>query len=111
MTEDLCVPTKTKKMFTTFRPDLKLKAKALRKNMTEPENKLWFKYLRTSSAKFLRQKPIGNYIVDFYCASKRLVIEVDGDGHFLSEEEIKKDQERDKFLKKTFAESFKIFKC
>lgn len=86
-------------MFTPFRPDLKLKAKELRKNMTEPEKKLWFQYLRCSKAKFLRQKPIENYIVDFYCASKNLVIELDGDSHFLTEETIKKDQNRDKFLR------------
>jgi len=85
-------------MFTTFRSDLKSKARDLRKNMTEPEKKLWFGYLKKAPAKFLRQKPIGNYIVDFYCASKKLVIEVDGDSHFLSSEVIKKDEVREEFL-------------
>ncbi len=85
-------------MFTQFRPDLKSKAQALRKNMTEPEKKLWFQYLRSAPEKFLRQKPIGNYIVDFYCSAKKLVIELDGDSHFLSEEAMKKDREREEFL-------------
>ena len=90
-------------MFIPFRPVLKLKAKELRKNMTEPEKKLWFQYLHCSEAKFLRQKPIGNYIVDFYCASKNLVIELDGDSHFLAEEATKKDQGRDKFLREKYS--------
>jgi len=86
-------------MFTPFRSDLKLKAKDLRKNMTGPEKKLWFGFLRNVPAKFLRQKPIGNYIVDFYCSEKKLVIELDGDSHFLDEWERKKDAEREKFLR------------
>ncbi len=85
-------------MFTPFRADLKLKARDLRKNMTEPEKKLWFQYLRYSEVKFLRQKPIENYIVDFYCASKKLVIELDGDDHFLNEEAIQADRKRDGLL-------------
>jgi len=90
-------------MFTDFRGDLKLKAKALRKSMTKPEKKLWFQYLKQSSSKFLRQKPIGNYVVDFYCASKKLVIELDGEGHFLDEEALRKDKERDKFLAEKYS--------
>ena len=87
-------------MFTTFRHDLKPKARKLRKDMTQPEKKLWFEFLRSnSSQKFLRQKPIGNYIVDFYCAAKKLVIEVDGDSHFISEAAINKDLQRKIFLK------------
>ena len=67
--------------------------------MTGPEKKLWFEFLRKTPAKFLRQKPIGNYIVDFYCSEKKLVIELDGDSHFLDEWERKKDSEREKFLR------------
>lgn len=85
-------------MFTPFRADLKLKARSLRKNMTEPEKKLWFGYLRSAPAKFLRQKPIENYIVDFYCPAKKLVIEMDGASHFLNEEAMERDQKRDKNL-------------
>jgi very-short-patch-repair endonuclease len=43
---------------------------------------LWFEYLREVPHKFTRQKPLGEYIADFYCARKMLVIEVDGDSHF-----------------------------
>jgi len=90
-------------MFTDFRSDLKLKARALRKNMTEPEKKLWFQYLHKSPIKFLRQKPIGNYIADFYCSSKKLIIELDGDSHFLDEEALRKDKEREEFLTKKYS--------
>ncbi len=58
------------------------KAKTLRKNMTPWERKLWYEYLRTYPIRFQRQKAIGTYIVDFYCAKARLVIELDGGGHY-----------------------------
>ena len=58
------------------------RAKALRKNMTPWERKLWYEYLRTYPIRFQRQKAIGNYIVDFYCAKAGLVIELDGGGHY-----------------------------
>ena len=50
--------------------------------MTKYEKKLWFQYLRTCPVRFQRQKPICRYIVDFYCAKAKLVIELDGSGHF-----------------------------
>ena len=59
-------------------------AKALRKNMTPWERKLWYDFLRAYPVRFQRQKAIGNYIVDFYCAKAGLVIELDGGGHFTS---------------------------
>ena len=43
---------------------------------------LWYRFLRTAPVRFQRQKPIGRYIVDFYCAKAKLVIELDGSGHF-----------------------------
>ncbi|WOD06231.1 endonuclease domain-containing protein [Marinomonas sp. GJ51-6] len=56
---------------------------ALRKNMTEPERRLWSKIRnRQLGVKFRRQFGIGQYVVDFYCPEKRLVVEVDGDSHF-----------------------------
>ncbi|MBD1837805.1 endonuclease domain-containing protein [Trichocoleus sp. DQ-A3] len=58
------------------------KAKELRKNMTPAEKKLWYGYLRTFKFRVLRQRPIDNFIVDFFCAQLRLVIEVDGESHF-----------------------------
>jgi very-short-patch-repair endonuclease len=61
------------------------KAKELRKNMTPAERKLWSGYLRTFKFRVLRQRPIDNFIVDFFCAQLRLVIEVDGESHFTDE--------------------------
>ncbi len=62
--------------------DSNIFAKTLRKNSTLAEQKLW-KYLRRKDTgfKFRRQQAIGPYIVDFYCAAKRLIIELDGGQH------------------------------
>ena len=60
-------------------------AKTLRKNMTPWERKLWYDFLRYYPVRFQRQKAIGNYIADFYCAKARLVIELDGGGHYTAE--------------------------
>ena len=57
-------------------------AKDLRKNMTREERRLWFDFLRDYPVRFMRQKPLGRYIVDFYCAAAHLVIELDGSQHF-----------------------------
>ena len=68
-----------------YNPKLIEKAKELRKNMTPAEKKLWNNYLKTLKTRFLRQRPIDNFIVDFYCAKLRLVIEIDGETHFTDE--------------------------
>ena len=68
-------------------------AKELRKNMTPWERKLWYEFLRDYPVRFQRQKSIENYIVDFYCAKARLVIELDGGGHYTCEQ-IEKDKLR-----------------
>lgn len=60
-------------------------AKALRKNMTPEEKHLWYDFLRTYPIRFSRQKVLGRYIVDFYCAKAKLVIELDGSGHYTVE--------------------------
>ena len=73
-------------------------ARMLRKNMTKEERHLWYDFLRTYPIKFLRQKPIGKYVVDFYCARAKLVIELDGSQHY-EEKGLIKDQERDNYLK------------
>jgi very-short-patch-repair endonuclease len=70
-----------------YNPKLKERARELRKNMTKAEKRLWYGLLRNLKYNVLRQKPIDNYIVDFYCPRLRLVIEVDGDAH--SKEEAK----------------------
>ena len=74
-------------------------AKELRKNMTPWERKLWYDYLRQYPVRFQRQKAIGNYIVDFYCAKAKLVVELDGSQHY-EPEAMQKDQERTTFLEK-----------
>jgi len=67
-------------------------AKALRKNMTPWERKLLYDFLRNYPVRFQRQKAIGNYIADFYCAKARLIIELDGGGHYAREQAIKDEQ-------------------
>ena len=57
-------------------------AKKLRKNMTPKENHLWYDYLSKYPVKVYRQRIIDNFIVDFYCAKARLVIELDGSQHY-----------------------------
>ena len=61
---------------------LKKLASELRKNMTPWEKQLWYEFLREQSPRFLRQKPLESYIVDFYCPTLRLAIEVDGGQHY-----------------------------
>ena len=68
-----------------YNPALISRAKELRKNMTTAERKLWHQYLRTFKFKVYRQRPIDYFIVDFYCPSLKLVIEVDGEGHYTDE--------------------------
>ena len=73
-------------------------AQHLRKNMTKEERRLWYDFLRLSPLNFNRQKVIGRYIVDFYCAQAKLVIELDGSQHF-EDEGRAKDAERDAYLR------------
>jgi len=74
-------------------------AKNLRKNATPQENHLWYDFLRNYEVRFQRQKAIGNYIVDFYCFSAKLVIEIDGSQHF-TDKEMVCDQQRTDYLEK-----------
>jgi very-short-patch-repair endonuclease len=86
-------------MMLAYNHNLKQHSQALRKKMTEAESHLW-KRLRgkqISGLQFYRQKVIGNYIVDFFCAKANLVIELDG-GHHYSDEGILRDIERDRYL-------------
>ena len=64
-------------------------AKQLRKEMTKEERHLWYDFLRTYPIRFARQKVLGEYIADFYSAEARLVIELDGGGHYDPESEKK----------------------
>ena len=72
-------------------------ARLLRKNMTKEERRLWYNFLRTYPVKFSRQKVLGKYIADFYCAKAKIIIELDGSQHY-DEEGEKKDKERTEFL-------------
>ncbi len=72
-------------------------AKMLRKCMTKEEKHLWYDYLRTYPIKFLRQKILGKYIADFYCARVKLVIELDGSQHY-EPTAMLKDDERTLYL-------------
>lgn len=65
-----------------YNKNLVPRAKELRKNMTKAEKKLWYDYLRNFQYRVHRQRPIDNFIVDFYCAELKLVIEVDGETHY-----------------------------
>jgi very-short-patch-repair endonuclease len=82
-----------------YNGNLKQYARQLRKNMTDAERRLWAK-IRMKQLKeyqFYRQKPIGDYIVDFFCPRAKLVIEVDGSHHLVGET-IKYDRIRDEYL-------------
>ena len=72
-------------------------ARVLRKRMTKEERRLWFEFLRLYEVRFRRQKVIGNYIVDFYCAEAQLVVELDGSQHF-EPEALERDAERTAYL-------------
>ena len=65
--------------------------------MTTEERRLWYTFLSRHPAKFRRQQIIGSYIVDFYCHSAKLVIEVDGTQHF-EEQGRQSDLIRDSYL-------------
>ncbi len=72
-------------------------AKQLRKDMTKEERHLWYDFLRSYPVRFSRQKVLGKYIVDFYSAEAKLVIELNGAQHF-EKENMARDAERTAFL-------------
>ena len=72
-------------------------ARQLRREMTPQERKLWYLFLRTYPVKIYKQRVIGRFIVDFYCASAKLVIEVDGSQHY-EPQGMAYDDERTAFL-------------
>ncbi|MEN8253296.1 MAG: endonuclease domain-containing protein [Patescibacteria group bacterium] len=74
-------------------------ARKLRKKLTPEERKLWnkIKNRQLLEYKFRRQQPIGPYVLDFYCADKKLAIELDG-GHHNDEETKEYDKERSEFI-------------
>ena len=72
-------------MYIPYNKNFISRARVLRKEMTEEERKLWHLFLKNHPKRILRQKIIGNYIVDFYCPEKKLVIELDGSQHYTIE--------------------------
>ena len=76
---------------------LRSNAQKLRREMTREERHLWYDFLRPHPVAFKRQQILGHYIVDFYCAKAKLVIELDGFQHGFPENE-EKDAERTAFL-------------
>jgi very-short-patch-repair endonuclease len=81
-----------------YNPDLVPLASQMRRNMTRAECRIWFEYLHDFKYPVYKQRPIDQYIVDFYCPILKLVIEVDGDSHFLSGEDIQADAIRARIL-------------
>jgi len=65
----------------TYTRNLIPRAREMRTNMTEPEKRMWYQCLKQLPYRFRRQRPLGSYIVDFYCAAHKLIIEIDGDSH------------------------------
>ena len=78
-------------------PTLTGRSQKLRREMTKEERRLWYDFLRNYSVRFSRQKVLGKYIVDFYSAEAKLVIELDGSQHY-EDDKIVKDAERTAFL-------------
>ena len=72
-------------------------ARRLRRDMTPHERKLWYLFLRKYPVKIYKQRIIGKFIVDFYCASAKLVIELDGSQHYEAQG-IAYDTERSAYL-------------
>ena len=66
-------------------------ARDLRRKMTPQERKLWYGYLKDYPVKIYKQRIIESFVVDFYCASAQLVIELDGEVHILQEKQYRDD--------------------
>ena len=75
------------------------RAQELRKNMTKEERRLWYEYLRDCPCRFRRQVTFGNYILDFYCSSAKLAVELDGSQH-CEPSQMEYDERRTSYLNK-----------
>jgi very-short-patch-repair endonuclease len=82
-----------------YNQNLKDKSRQLRKNQTDGEKSLWLhlRNKRLLGVQFYRQKPIGEYIVDFYAPRVKMVVEVDGSQH-LEGDHVQKDRSCDEYL-------------
>ena len=72
-------------------------AQKLRRDMTKQEKRLWYDFLCSYPVRFRRQRQFGYYIVDFYCAARKLVVEIDGSQHYEPEAE-ERDRIRTAYL-------------
>ena len=89
----------TKNEFLPFRKDLKEKAQDNRRNMNRPEANLWYEILSNRKLlgyRFYRQKPVLDYILDFFCPKLKFGIEIDGESH---DEQVGYDKKRTLNLK------------
>jgi len=82
-----------------YNVNLKDRARELRKNLTDSERALWSRLRgkQLMGVQFYRQKPLGNFIVDFFAPRKKLVIEIDGSQH-MQGDYLEKDKRRDEYL-------------
>src|SRR5512142_3062420 len=83
----------------SYNANLKDKARQLRKNLTDSERALWSHLMNKQvlGIQFYRQKPLGDYIVDFFAPRAKLVVEVDGSQHLVGND-VEKDRIRDGYL-------------
>ena len=84
------------------------RAHKMRKEPTEEENKLWHILLKKIRPRFLRQRVIGNYIVDFCCPKLKLIIEVDGEQHYMPEGKNYEDK-RTEFLEQSGYKTIRFY--
>ena len=84
-------------MNKNYNKKLQPNARTLRTHMTPEERHLWYDFLKALPVTVKRQQVIGQYIVDFYCASAKLIIELDGLQHY-EDEGLNKDTTRDNYL-------------
>jgi very-short-patch-repair endonuclease len=86
----------------SYKNKLKPLGRKLRNNQTDAERLLWSKIRKKQMGNFQfnRQKPIGNYIVDFYCDKAKLVVEIDGGQHY-EYQNILEDKKREEYLIKS----------
>ncbi|HPF95650.1 MAG TPA: endonuclease domain-containing protein [bacterium] len=89
-------------LIANYNRALKARSQALRKNQTQAEKIFWYQVLKKPPFHVFtwrRQKPLGHFIVDFYCTELRLVIEIDGKIH---ESQVERDEARTRILQETF---------
>lgn len=86
--------------YITYNTNLVKFARQNRKDSPHPEIKIWDRILKNKSTgyKFTRQKPIQNFIADFYCSKLRLAIEIDGDTHYVTDKNQVYDAKRTEVL-------------